>query len=362
MLVTVLERAILEKTFLRLVMSRPKKGGELVKLHARPLEKGFQITTFKGAQAFHANYPFEEFVSKIQELYPQFKQIQLYSTTQDYHFLYNKKGEEKLIKKPTEALKPTLQHNRPKNYLLSEDEPYEFLIALGIMNQEGRIHPHKRDKFIQIVKFLEHIEQILPSQSTLNVLDLGCGKGYLTFALYYYLTKIKNFEVKMTGVDLKREVLAECQKIADKLEYAIRFVPGSIEDYEPDGQMDLVIALHACNTATDRCLEKAIQAQAKALFVAPCCQYELLHKINSPLLKTLLSYPLLKERFAALATDALRAELLKASGYAVQIVEWTDFEHTPKNLAIRALLHPVESEQKRAQENTLAFKDLLGIK
>lgn len=234
-----------------------------------------------------------------------------------------------------------LQHNRQKRYVLQEGIPVPFLVDLGVMTADGTIVRTRYDKFRQINRFLEFIEDILPKldkNKETTIIDFGCGKSYLTFAMYYYLHILKEYPIRVIGLDLKRDVIARCNQLADRYGYEkLKFYHGDIAEYEGVTQVDMVVTLHACDTATDYALAKAVRWGAKVILSVPCCQHELNHQIKNDLLKPVLQYGLIKERMAALYTDALRAELLESCGYRTQILEFIDMEHTPKNILIRAV-------------------------
>lgn len=271
----------------------------------------------------------------------------------------------KVIKKNEEGKKEPPLHNRPKNYLLQEGVSIPFLAALGMMTPEGKIVAKKYDKFRQVNRFLEMVDDIfehLPKNRCLRVVDIGCGKASLTFALYHYLHGIKKLKVNMTGFDLKREVVVQCQALARELKWeGLKFAVADINEVHLDETVDLVVSLHACDTATDAALEKAVRWGAKVILAAPCCQHELYSQVRSEAMASLLRHGILRERFAALATDAARAELLEAKGYGVQILEFIDMEHTPKNIMLRAIKGTVESKQRQAKERYRCFKQALQI-
>jgi len=233
-----------------------------------------------------------------------------------------------------------LSHNRSKNYILQEGVPLPFLVDLGVMNEEGYIIKAKSDKFRQINRFLEYIEDVLPHldrERELTILDFGCGKSYLTFALYYYMKEMMGYKIRVIGMDLKKDVIEECNRLSAKYGYdRLEFVAGDIADFKGES-IDMVITLHACDTATDYALFHAISRNTAVILSVPCCQHELNKQINNELLKPVLKYGIIKERMSALITDALRAELLRACGYQVQLLEFIDMEHTPKNILIRAI-------------------------
>ena len=228
-----------------------------------------------------------------------------------------------------------------KQYILKEGTPVPFLVDLGVMNKEGKIHRPAYDKFKQINRFLEFIEDILPALSRereVTILDFGCGKSYLTFAMYYYLKELKKYDVHIIGLDLKEDVIRKCNGLAEKYGYEkLHFLCGDIAEYEGVQKVDMVVTLHACDKATDYALAKAVEWDAQVILSVPCCQHELNDQIQNKLLSPVLKYGLLKERMSALLTDGIRAELLESKGYSTQILEFIDMEHTPKNLLIRAV-------------------------
>ena len=233
-----------------------------------------------------------------------------------------------------------LSHNRKKNYLLDENTPYPFLVRLGVQTPDGKVKKQQHDKFRQINRFVEFIDDSLahlPKDRTIRILDFGSGKSYLTFALYHYLRIEKGLDIKVTGLDLKKEVIEECSMIAKDLGYEnLEFLVGDINDYNDETSVDMVVTLHACDVATDMALARAVKWGAKVILSVPCCQHELFSQVNSPALDIMLQHGLIKERFSALATDSIRAELLSLVGYEAQLLEFIDMEHTPKNILIRA--------------------------
>ncbi len=234
-----------------------------------------------------------------------------------------------------------LSHNRKKHYLLEEGIPVPFLVQLGVMTPDGRVVKARYDKFRQINRYLEFVEDILPSLPRgreISIIDFGCGKSYLTFALYYYLHEKQGYDVHITGLDLKEDVIAECGRLAKSFGYdKLEFLHGDIADYTGTDEVDMVVTLHACDTATDYALYKAIKWNAKVIFCVPCCQHELNKQIDDSSRMPIMKYGLIKERVSALYTDALRANMLEAQGYKTQILEFIDMEHTPKNILIRAV-------------------------
>jgi SAM-dependent methyltransferase len=258
-----------------------------------------------------------------------------------------------------------LAHNRPKNYLLPEDVPVDFLVRLGVMTAAGRVVAAKRDKFKQINRFLEMVGDVagsLPQSGPLRILDFGCGKAYLTFALYHYLAVIQQREVEMIGLDLKEDVVAFCAQTASELGCTgLSFAVGDIAGYQIDGNLDMVVTLHACDTATDDALAKAVGWGASVILSVPCCQHELFGQLHSDIMRPLLKHGILKERLTALVTDAVRASLLESAGYTVQILEFIALEHTAKNLLIRAVKRPGKRQGPLSAKYE-AFRDFWHIR
>jgi SAM-dependent methyltransferase len=363
---------ILEKGELILaILSSPHVAKDILKLVIRPLLiKGktiYQVTENRQQQAFHHNLSKEECLNWLKQRLEDFKQIFFYTTAADYHVLLSKKSQFTLLKKAPSKAPRELSHNRQKKYLLQEGESIPFLVHLGIMNAEGKVYAAKKDKFRQINRFLEMIDDVLPhldSSYPLRIIDFGCGKAYLTFALYHFLKITKGYLVQLIGIDLKREVIQYCQELAQALGYQddLQFIREDIDHYQIQYNVDMVVSLHACDTATDAALEKAIRWQAQVILSVPCCQHELMHQIQQEELQPLLKHGILKERFAALATDAARVQLLEVLGYQAQILEFIDIEHTPKNLLIRAIKRSQsDGHRKAAWQAYLNFKRILHI-
>lgn len=344
-------------------------------------QKKYAVEYFTEKQAFHSQMEESEIESFIKENAGiTFKNCVYKTQTEEVTILANKKGEiTKLAKKlKNDAIitkAKSLSGNRIKNYLLPEGTPIPFLVHLGIMTAEGKVISSKYDKFRQINRFLEFVNDILPSvmknifaneeqTRPLRIADFGCGKSYLTFAVHYYLTQVKKINAEIIGLDLKEEVIEYCNKTAKLLNcQGLRFDTGNIAEYNYQNSPDIVITLHACDTATDYALDYAIKNNCSAILSVPCCQHEINNQLNKnknipeefvPLTK----YGLIKERFASLVTDALRAEYLEQAGYSVQILEFIDMEHTPKNILIRAVktLHQNEKSKKEAQALTKALE------
>lgn len=333
--------------FLGATLSNPKDKNGIKKVKVRPIIKKdtllFQCEAYRNNQVFHENYEAEAAAEALTAHMEQLKQMQLETKQWNYSVLVSKKGKATIKKKQqTGCCKEVdLSHNRAKNYILQEGTVVPFLQDLGVMTTEGKIVRTKFDKFRQINRFLEFVEDILPQlpkDREVTILDFGCGKSYLTFAMYYYLHELKQYDVRIIGLDLKSDVIRHCNELTEKYGYEkLRFLEGNIADYTGVDEVDMVVTLHACDTATDFALDKAIGWNAKVILSVPCCQHELNGQIKNEILEPVFKYGLIKERMAALVTDALRAEYLESRGYDAQILEFIDMEHTPKNILIRAV-------------------------
>ena len=326
--------------------SRIKDGPSKVKIRPILLKDKFiyQATETVGPKVLHTDYERQELIEYIGELMEErFMQLQWEGQYEDGLVLVSKKGHltTKVKRHACKKEQAALEHNRRKKYLLAEGTAVPFLVDLGVMTPQGKIVSTKYDKFRQINRFLEFIEDILPSLDRgreLTILDFGCGKSYLTFAMYYYLRQLRHFDVRIIGLDLKEDVIQHCNELAQSYGYEkLKFYTGDIASYEGVRQVDMVVTLHACDTATDYALAKAVYWGAKVILSVPCCQHELNGQIRNEMLSPVLSYGILKERMAALITDGLRAQLLEGVGYETQILEFVDMEHTPKNLLIRGV-------------------------
>lgn len=342
-----------------LSQSRIKEGPSKVKI--RPVEqKGriyYQASVTEGTKVLHKNYEREEMIAYMEEaLSSDFSQLQVQGQQRGGSVLISKKGKATIKTRMHQAVAPAkiLSHNRVKNYILKEGTAVPFLVDLGVMTPNGKVAAAKYDKFKQINRFLEFIEDVLPRLSRereITILDFGCGKSYLTFAVYYYLRELKGYDVNIIGLDLKKDVIEKCSSLAEKYGYEkLHFYQGDIADYEGVSKVDMVITLHACDTATDYALAKAAGWNAQVILSVPCCQHELNSQIKNELLAPILKYGILKERISALLTDGIRGEILRAWGYDVQILEFIDMEHTPKNLLIRAVKTGKKKDMSRLEE------------
>ena len=333
----------------QIVISGPRKKEGAFKIKIRPVmvkgEVCFQETLSKGAQVFHKNYTREEAAEAVLSYMEEFKQLTGESVEERLHVLVGKRGNMMIKRQKKKGEQagglPDMSHNRAKKYLLEEGRAVPFLVDLGVQTQEGKIIHARYDKFRQINRYLEFVEDILPTlykEEKVHIIDFGCGKSYLTFALYYYLHELKGMDVHITGLDLKGDVIERCRRLGKKYGYEdLDFYQGDIKDFQQAGRVDMVVTLHACDTATDYALAKAVSWGARVILSVPCCQHEVNGQIENELLSPVLKYGILKERIAALVTDGIRANLLEEAGYEAQILEFIDMEHTPKNLLIRAV-------------------------
>ena len=363
-------KEVLNIDFIRAVISNPVKKEGIIKVKVRPVEtKGelhFQLESFTKTQAFHENLGAADEEKRILEYMEAFRQMQIETVNEECTVLVSKKGKVtiKRKKRRTQGEKADLSHNRKKRYILQEGVPVPFLQDLGVMTADGKIVRTKTDKFRQINRFLEFIEDILPRldrDRELTIVDFGCGKSYLTFAMYYYLHELKGYNIRITGLDLKKEVIRDCSRLAEKYGYEkLRFLEGDIAEYEGTDRADMVVTLHACDTATDYALAKAVGWGAEVILSVPCCQHELNRQIANEELAPIMDYGLLKERFAAIVTDGLRAKYLEREGYETQLLEFIDMEHTPKNVLIRAVKNGERNE--KAAKEILKCEELLGVK
>ena len=346
--------SLLSEKLYHIIISNPRQKEGAFKIKIRPvLVKEhilFQKTVYEGTKVFHENMDRQEALKIILKLMEQdFKQLEGESRELKATVLVSKKGKVtvKTMKKKTEsdteraAVSWDLSHNRVKKYILEEGRAVPFLVDLGVQTKEGKIVHSRYDKFRQINRYLEFVEDILPvfdKKESIHIIDFGCGKSYLTFALYYYLHELRGYDVVITGLDLKEDVIDHCNRLAGEYGYdKLTFLKGDIAGFEGTGKVDMVVTLHACDTATDHALKKAVDWNAKVIFSVPCCQHEVNKQISSKELAPVLKYGLIRERMSALLTDAVRANLLEEQGYDTQILEFIDMEHTPKNILIRAV-------------------------
>lgn len=366
----ILLQEILNKDLQQIILSNSRHPEQVQKAKIRPVlirgELVFQETAYRGTQVFHENFTAEQMTDRIcLALAEQFRQGEFTAKSLQATALVSKKGKLTLkVKNNTSPEQEDLQalsHNRTKHYILEEGKPVDFLVGLGVQTPDGRVTKARFDKFRQINRYLEFIEDVideLPTDRTIRIIDFGCGKSYLTFAMYYYLHELQHRDIQVTGLDLKTDVIKHCNELAEKLGYdRLKFERGDISTYEGTDVADMVVTLHACDLATDYALDKAVKWGARVILAVPCCQHELNRQITCDPLKPVLKYGIIKERIAALLTDALRANLLEQQGYETQILEFINMEHTPKNLLIRAVkkgsMRPKHSTDIRTVEELL---------
>ena len=377
-----LKKNIQEDKLIKIVFS-DRKSGDFNKVIIKPIilksAKNIQIESFKDNKAFHKNIDLnnlQELEDNLKEYIDNFKQILLQIEGSDISFIRKKENFSRK-EKDSNLIKTSNEHNKKKQYILNEGDKIDFLIELGLMSVEGKILKSSFNKFKQINKYLEFIDDVIEELKAkklitnhINVLDFGCGKSYLTFALYYYLKNYrKDLTFSIVGLDLKKDVIEFCNKLAKKLNYEnLEFLNGNIKDYNKSKEVDLVFSLHACNNATDYSLEKALSLDAKAILAVPCCHHEFFEKIqknkNSEFydtLKIMADNGVVLDKFATLATDSFRSLSLELCGYKTKMIEFIDMEHTPKNILIRA----IKSKSSNLKEKLVEYnklKEFLGIK
>jgi len=372
---------IKDNKLIKIVFS-DRQDGDFNKIIMKSLSlksaKNIQIESFKDNKAFHKNIElnnFQEIENILKEYIENFKQILLQIESLDISFM---KKKENFIKKENKnnLIKNSNEHNKKKKYILNEGEKIDFLIELDLMSVEGKILKSSYNKFKQINKYLEFIDDVIVELKTkklidnhINILDFGCGKSYLTFALYYYLKHYrKDLSFSIVGLDLKKDVIEFCNKVAQKLDYKnLEFLNGNIKDYDRTKKVDLVFSLHACNNATDYSLEKALSLNAKAILAVPCCHHEFFEKIqknkNSGFyntLKIMADNGIVLDKFASLATDSFRSLTLELCGYKTRMIEFIDMEHTPKNILIKAIKSKSSNLKEKLKEYN-RLKKFLGI-
>lgn len=346
----------IDENLSQIILSNTRNAEEGSKVKIRPIIiKGqvvYQETLYRGTKVLHSNLNKDELIKRLETLFEQlFRQGELQSEKGAVTILVSKKGkltvnvkrkmqQQSAEKSDIKAQRP-MEHNRTKNYILEEGIPVPFLVGLGVQTADGKIVKSRYDKFRQINRYLEFIEDVIhkfPEGKTLRIIDFGCGKSYLTFAMYYYLHVMKQYPVQITGLDLKTDVIEHCNRLAEEYGYReLHFEKGDISTYEGADSVDMVVTLHACDTATDFAIEKAVKWGANVIMVVPCCQHEVNKQISCKELDGILKYGLIKERMSALITDGLRAQMLENMGYETQVLEFIDMEHTPKNILIRAV-------------------------
>ena len=366
-------KRVLTSLLVDMVISGARGGGDFIKIKVRPVmirdSLYFQVSRYTDKQVFHENMTAEDVLETLSGwILHDFRQAQIRMQDEMVTVLVSKKGKATVKSKKAACIETqNLEHNRKKQYIIEEGTAVPFMIDLGVMTESGKIIRTRYDKYRQINRFLEFIEDILPelpTDRTVHIIDFGCGKSYLTFAMYYYLKVLKHYDIRITGLDLKQKVIEDCQALADRYGYdGLQFLCGDIADYNGTDEVDMVVTLHACDTATDYALYKAVKWHASVILSVPCCQHELNRKMQCETLSGAFQYGLIKERTAALMTDAMRGQLLEMKGYKTQLLEFIDMEHTPKNILIRGVkskgLLP-KAARKQQMENYQKCRDFFG--
>ncbi len=343
--------ALIEDHPVRLILSNPL--GQYRKSEIRLVSGNpdfYQCAHYTEQQVFHVNFPVEKLHSFLMKEFSHFRQIDAWGTKYIWHFKRTKRDKLMVSKKINKEKTEVSAHNRPKEYILEEKTIVPALVDLKIMDEQGNVFPSRFAKFKQINRFLEMIEDVIEKedQKSWNIVDFGCGKSYLTFIVYDYLTRIRGLDVTMTGLDLKADVISQCNLTASKYGYdKLQFKLGDIKNFVSDRDIDMVISLHACDVATDYALNQAIRWNAKIIMAVPCCHKELLHTGDFDGLAMIGAYGLSKERISALLTDNYRSAYLEKMGYSVDMLEMFDLSHSPKNILLRA----VRTNRKQSQKS-----------
>lgn len=353
---------IFENNIQKAVISKPaNKNCEYKKITITKMSNSYQVAKYTEKQVFHENISADKIAERCMELIEDtYLQFNAWSENKEFSIMVTKKG--KVFYKAKNIANQSsiapAEHNRQKQYILKEGTVIEPLVDMGVFTKEGKVVKSMYDKYKQINRLIEIIDDSVKQRDykKLNIIDFGCGKSYLTFIVYYYLTEIKGIDATIIGLDLKKDVIEKCNKAAEKYGYKnLHFELGDINGYKCPFDVDMVITLHACDTATDFALYNAINWGAKMIFSVPCCQHELNSQIKTENLSVLTRYGIIQERFSALLTDSIRGNLLEYCGYKTQLLEFIDFAHTPKNILIRAVL-------KDSQTNATKEKALNEVK
>ena len=352
-------------------LTGPTDPSDIKRVNVRPAvikaRKVHQFEYHRGSQATHRNLTEQEARKELGDLLPLFRRSLLHTAESDYEVIVKSTGAIQVKQRPRSRPPVPEDHDRAKRHILPEGEPNPFLERLGVMTPDGRVVAARRDKYRQINRFLEMVADVadhLPKEETVRIVDFGCGKSYLTFALYHYLHEISGMEVQISGLDLKHDVISHCNAIARDLDYrGLEFTVGEIASFSPSrgpGGVDMVVSLHACDTATDDALAKAVGWGTKVILSVPCCQHELNKQLRNPLMKPMLKHGIIRERLTEIVTDSARAAILELCGYSVRLMEFIATEHTPKNLLIRAVKQAKMVDPSKAAQYR-AFADFWGI-
>lgn len=350
---------IFESNAHKVVISKPaSKQSDYKKITVILMSGYYQIAKYTEKQVFHENIKPDKIAERCFDLVDDnFMQLNAWSAEKEIYLTISKKKKLFYKEKKVSENAPcrVSEHNRQKQYLLPEGQVIEPLVDMGIFTKDGKVVQSMYDKYKQINRFIELIDDSIRryDYKKLNIIDFGCGKSYLTFIVYYYLTVIKSIDATIIGLDLKKDVIDKCNKAAEKYGYSnLHFEMGDINGFKCPFNVDMVITLHACDTATDYALYNAIKWNAKMIFSVPCCQHELNQQISTDGLSLLTRYGIVQERFSALLTDAIRGNLLEYCGYKTQLLEFIDLSHTPKNILIRAVLK--QNQSQKAKDKAIA--------
>ena len=356
----------------RMIFSgKRKKSLACTKVTIRPLKISgkscFQAERTFEKKVTHENLSESEAAALAMRLVrEEFKQVNIFTLSEDLQVLAAKPEKPRITTKPATKGMPTLEHNREKRRIIPEKTPCDFLVRLGVMDKDGNVIQKHYSKYRQINRYLEIVEDVfssLPKDRTLRIIDFGCGKAYLTFALYYYLKILKERDVEIIGLDLKEDVIQFCSKIAEDLQYdGLQFLRGDIADYTAD-YADMVVTLHACDTATDYALINAVSWNTKVILSVPCCQHELFSQIKSEIHQPMLKHGILKDRLTEYLTDGLRGLKLEVCGYDVAMIEFTSLAHTARNIMIKDVknANAGSSRAERAQRQYEALRDFYHV-
>lgn len=368
------------KKLVKAVFSNMKGNYPYTKINIKPLiiknNFFYQFEQFQNNKAYHSNLTVQESIEKLDDILNSFKQYMIFATDGDYQIIKGKNDFNIKVTKNCREIK-SLEHNKTKNYLLEEGKPIPFLIKLGVMGENGEIFKDSYNKFRQINKYLEFIDDTIKElknkkliKDSIKFVDFGCGKSYLTFALHHYLKNIKDMKFTIIGLDLKKDVMDYCNKIAKELNCEnLEFITGDIKDFDKLKDVDIIFSLYACNNATDYALLKGLELNANAILAVPCCQHEFNQKMSNNKKSEFFNtefpigkHGILLEKFTSVATDAFRAQALELCGFKTQVMEFIDMEHTPKNILIRGIKDNIKKEtlEKKFAEYTV-FKKFLGI-
>lgn len=365
-----LRQCLFEDTLVKIIFSSPrKKSLPYRKITLRPVllqgKLAFQAEYHYEKKAIHENVTSQEAISFCLDfILRDFKQVNLFTEQEDVQILAAKPNKPHITRKPGTLRRQELSHNHSKNYIIPDKMPCDFLIRLGVMDEKGQVYQKHYSKFRQINRFLEILQDVFPSLSPeqgkpLRIIDFGCGKAYLTFALYYFLNIRQGLNVEIIGLDLKEDVISFCSQVADDLHYeGLTFLMGDIADFTSD-RADMVVTLHACDTATDFALINAVKWNTKVILSVPCCQHELFGQIQNHLHQPMLKHGIIKDKFTELLTDSLRGLKLEAWGYDVSMIEFTSLEHTSKNIMIKAV--KTGGRNRKAEAQYEALKGFYGV-